>query len=237
MLTLQLASIPSDKCKGIYGPDKNKMPARALYLAPLVARSFLLISQTVIVSDMFRSPESSLAAIRADRGAKSPGFSGHNYGLAIDLDVKNTLRQSNFSGKEALDSFMQHNGWYCHRRDHLTGKSKMHPNDESWHYNFLGPGVVISPRVNSTSGYIEAEIQKHYGDKLKLSSTQIQECLKKLRLYSGELDGAIGPISKEAIRVFQRAWGIDETGKPDLKTQRTLAYVSADRQVDGKLVA
>ena len=56
----------------------------------------------------------------------------------------------------------------------------------------------------------------------------MQECLKALRLYSGELDGKIGPRTVEAIKCFQRTWKIEETGTVDQKTERTLAYVAAE---------
>lgn len=235
MLALNLVSIPALKVRGIY---KNKsgnleLPERMRFLHPEAADSFYGFFDYAVVSDMFRSPESSLAAVRAGRGAMPPGFSGHNYGLSIDLDVKETMRRWGAATKATLDGAMEDRGWFCHRVDHKIDR-------EAWHYNFLGVGRTIiikpSPRVTlkTTSGYIEARIQKLYGDQLQISDEDAQRCLKKLGLYSGEIDGQLGPISKEAIRIFQRGWGLPETGKLDGKTPRTLAYVGADRRVDGK---
>lgn len=221
MLTLALAAIPAEIVKGIYGPNKDQMPARMRFLYPAVARGFYLITDRVVVSDMFRSPESSLAAVKAGRGAMPPGFSGHNYGLSIDVDVAASIKRSGVANKERLDAFMEAHGFYCHRRDHRIAS-------EAWHYNYLGAGTVISPKVQSTSGYIEAAIIKLYGDALKPDDTECQRLLKKLVIYSGEADGVIGPISKAAINVFRRGWGLGD-GTLDAKTRRTLAYVACVR--------
>jgi hypothetical protein len=228
MLKLKLKKMPSH-VQGIYGPNKDRMPERALFLHPEAADSFFGFCEYAVVSDMFRSPESSLAAVRAGRGAKAPGFSGHNYGLAIDLDVKATMRmlveRGNLPGasKLTLDRFMEDHGWFCHRRDHLL-------DHESWHYNFLGIGAVISPKVRTTSGYIEARILELYGDQLKPDDVTCQGLLANLGIYNGKLDGEIGPISKAAINVFRRGWGLGE-GTLDTRTRRTLAYVACEKQI------
>ena len=75
---------------------------------------------------------------------------------------------------------------------------------------------------------LEAWIQDHYGPAMVLSPIQIQACLRRLRMYSGALDGELGPLSCQAVLVFQRAWGLPATGKANAITQRTLAFVSAD---------
>lgn len=232
MLTITLSSIPALKVRGIYKTKSGtlELPERMRYLHPSAADSFLGFCEYAVVSDMFRSPESSLAAVRAGRGAKLPGFSGHNYGLSIDLDIRETMKRWGCMTKTVLDEAMADRGWFCHRVDHKI-------DHEAWHYNHLGASMEISPKVKSTAGYIENRILTLYGDELQLSDTDSQRCLKKLRLYSGDIDGQIGPISKESIRVFQRGWGLPESGKLDAKTQRTLAYVAADRWVDGKHVA
>lgn len=238
MLTLVLAKMDAASVIGIYTIDgvKNRMPERALYLHPSAASHFLTISPWAVVSDMFRTPESSLDAIQRGRGALPPGFSLHNYGIAIDLDVddsrKNLAKVVGRSVTKAdLDDAMESVGYFCHRRDHLEGKSKEHPNDESWHYNHLGIGTEIEPRFKTTAGYAEALIQSMYGAELKPGEFECQVLLKKLRLYSGKIDGDIGPISKSAIRVFKRGWGLGDNSKLDDRTRRTLAYVACERSI------
>ena len=104
-----------DHVRGIYGPNKDSMPARMRWLRPDAAASFAQIADVVTVSDMFRSPDSSLQAVREGRGAAAPGRSSHNYGRAIDVDIDHTMRDLKFTTKRALDDFMAGHGWHCCR--------------------------------------------------------------------------------------------------------------------------
>ena len=224
MLTLELTALEDLDVRGIYGPDENRMPLRCRFLHPEAAASFLEIKEQVVISDMFRSPESSLRAVRDGRGAQPPAYSAHNYGLAIDLDLKQSFAGFGIKSKTALDAEMESRGWFCHRRDHEL-------EHEAWHYNFLGRGTQVGQQFRSTAGWIEARIGQMYGAFLEPDDRECQTALKKLRLYGGALDGKIGPISQEAIRAFQRTWGLAESGRLDTRTKRTLAYVAAERTV------
>lgn len=229
-LVLNLRQLPAGEVRGVYviGGVRNRLPARALYLHPAAADSFLgPVHEVTVVSDMFRSPESSLAAVRSGRGARPPGFSGHNYGLSIDIDVRATMRALAVTSKADLDRWMERAGWYCHRRDHQMTPLK----GECHHFNFLGIGARISPKVRSTSGYLEAKIIALYGDALRLDAVEAQTTLRDLRMYGGDIDGIWGPLSREACRAFQRAWGLAASGKLDAATQRTLAYVGCQRRL------
>lgn len=202
-----------DKVKGIYD---GKLPERMRYLHPEAAHSFDTIADWVVVSDMFRSPESSLRAVREGRGAQPPGYSAHNYGLAIDIDVKAAVQRT--KTKRALDEYMREKGWHCHRVDGLVLS-------EGWHYNYLGD-VDYPPGIKSTAPLVERAILFWYGDQFEFSDSEAQQKLTALRMYKGSIDGKLGPLSQEAVHVFQRAWGLRETGKLDVKTKRTLAYVA-----------
>jgi hypothetical protein len=218
---------------GIYGTKKDTMPERMSFLHPDAAASFLamdLPSLRLRVSDVFRSPESSLAAVQAGRGAQMPSYSGHNYGFSVDLDVDYLIKKGRFGSKEALDTFMEKNGWFCHRRDHKLAF-------ECWHFNY-GIGSFIKKGEATTAAAIERKIVATYGAQFKLTNKDAQAALKKLGLYSGEVDGKIGPISLESVKAFQRCWGLDkhprskaEYGTIGPVTQRTLAYCSSDRAV------
>jgi hypothetical protein len=210
---------------GIYtvGSKKAQLPKRMLFLEPTAAESFSShVAPLVVVSDMFRSPESSLSAVRSGRGAKPPGFSGHNFGLSFDIDVLPSIRRGGFADKRQLDIWLAGLGWFCHRRDHQITELR----GESHHFNFLGPGV----RLRTTSpAALEEKIIQLYGKELTLSPKELQAALAKMRFYGGAIDGKIGPLTKEATKAFQRAWGMRETGTADARVQRTLAYVSAER--------
>lgn len=213
---------------GIYGPRRNLLPERMRYLHPDGADSFLRLDaspQRPRVSDMMRSPESSLQALREKRGVQPPAFSGHNFGLSIDLDVKDCMRRWRMS-KAQVDERLARAGWYCHRRDHRIAS-------ECWHYNFLGVGAEAARLLRAcdrrtTAGGLEARIQELYGPALTLSPLAAQAALRRLRLYSGDLDGKLGPLSREALRIFQRAWMLAPTGELDAVTQRILAVVASE---------
>lgn len=240
MMKIKLTKLRPDIIKGIYNIDgvEGRMPARSLYLEPKAAVSFLAngLDKVLTVSDLYRSAESSLAAVRSGRGAMPPGFSAHNYGIAVDVDVRKSMKAMGFSTKGSMDLQMEKFGWFCHRRDHQITNLQ----GESHHYTFLGVGAVISPKVETIVNYTELEIQRLYGEHFNMEAEEIQRCLASLKLYSGEIDGKIGPLSKEAIKLFQRQWGIqkvdgdylkDPDGRADKRTMRTLAFVSAEKEV------
>jgi hypothetical protein len=220
-MRLDLTPLAADEVIGIYGPKKDQLPERMRFLHPAAAASYREHLSAVIVSDMLRSAESSLLARRERRGGMRPAYSGHNYGFSIDIDVGATMKKLGFKTKPELDAFMQVAGWYCHRRDGKTGH-------EAWHYNH-GIAEFIQPKDTHTSTALERKIIAFYGKSFALSPVEIQTALAELKLYRGAIDGKIGPLSKEAIQAFQRAWLIAETGKIDTLTTRTLAFVSAER--------
>lgn len=234
LLTLNLRRLTN--VLGIYGANKDQFPARMSLLQHDAAAGFeavqSLIGQRLRVSDMFRSPEGSLQAMGEKKGVNPPGYSAHNFGLAIDIDTDAMLTALKAT-KPVLDTTMQSKGWYCHRRD---GKRGM----EDWHYNYLGENAVrylACASSTSTSAAIEMRLVDQFRDDLKLTPVEVQEALAKLRLYAGAIDGQIGPRSKAAIAVFQRAWKLIETAVVDAKTERTLALVSCTFNITESHVA
>jgi hypothetical protein len=232
-MTLNLVRLPEVfRRRGIYGPAKDQLPERAMFLHPEAAASLARIEEMhpagLVLSDVYRSAEASLAAVRAGRGAQAPGFSAHNYGLAVDLDVGRVLQRGLVAvDYQGLLDFMASHGWHCHRRDGRRGH-------EDWHFNFLGAGAAAhlartSPSIlrrGTWSRAAESRIVELYGAQLALSGVEVQAALKALGFYRGALDGALGPLSREAVAAFQRAWGVKEDGAGP-RTQRTLAYVAA----------
>ncbi len=213
---------------GIYGARKSILPRRMRYLSALgAAQTFDDIRDSVVVSDMFRSPEASLRAKRERRGAQRPAYSGHNYGYSIDLAVAQTMRRLRLKSKRALDEFMVEYGWYCHRRDHRR-------DFEEWHYNYFGRefSQYVLPKDRRTSAGLERMITARHGKWWhRMAFKDAQRALARLGLYDGDIDGKFGPLSKEALRVFQRAWLIPTPhGTLNTMSKRTLAYVTADRQ-------
>ena len=225
LLQLQRVLVPH----GAYDLDgdgtKNEMPLRACALAPDAAEAWARIADHVAISDMYRSADSSLAAVRAGRGAAAPGFSGHNYGLSIDLDVDRSMVLAKYRTKEQLDRFLVAYGWHCWRDDHAMPSWQGHPN-EAWHYNFrsplAAPMVYDGPRGNVA--WLAGEIKRRHGSWFKPNAFEEQTMLKQLRLYSGGLDGKLGPLSREARYAFERSWGLSHDSS---RYHQTLAFVSA----------
>lgn len=56
----------------------------------------------------------------------------------------------------------------------------------------------------------------------KPGATQIQTALKNAHLYTGAIDGKIGPLSRKAIIEFQKANGLQADGKVGPKTWAVL---------------
>ena len=227
LLQIKLVRVPN--VVGIYGKSGKEFPARMAFLQPDAAAAYAAASKLkLVVSDMLRSAEESLMARQQKSGVQPPGFSAHNYGFAIDIATDAVLKATKLT-KPALDKELEEYGWYCHRKD---GKRGM----EDWHYNFLGnrdeaaPFLKVCERSSNRSGAIEAKIKAVFGDGLKLTPEEAQTALSKLKMYRGEIDGKFGNQSKTALMIFQRAWKLPETGALDDKTERTLAFVTAEVQ-------
>lgn len=227
-LQLRLVAMPSDRVRGIYDikgkPDR--MPDRSLFLHPDVVPDYLAIADQVVVSDMFRDATGSLLAKRSKRGAAAPGYSAHNYGLAIDIDIAATRHNLRATSKGDLDAKMAAHGFVCLRTDHDTGGF------ESWHYTHLGRGYQVTSHEEYLTAETEARIRQFYAAQWRPTAWQCQEALARLRLYHGEIDGILGPLSIEAMTAFKRTWGLFN-GRPwDAKARRTLAYVAAERVIE-----
>lgn len=217
--------------RGIYGAARDKFPERAALLYPAARESFLRLEAAtggLVYSDMWRSAESSLAAMASKRGVQPPGFSAHNYGLAVDVAVDETLKRAKEDYAWLLQ-VMRDEGWYCHRRDNEQGM-------ESWHFNWLGPDAdkllaKVSPTNRRTwSQAAEENICLRYPELTqRMDAVEIQADLAKLSLYRGELDGQLGPRSQQAAEAFARAWRIPSHG-PDF--ERTLRFVAAEFAIE-----
>jgi hypothetical protein len=228
---IQLQRLPNT-IRGIYGPGKDMMPSRGLFIHPVAAPSFYQLGGNrgqLAFSDIFRSADASLAAVIEGRGAQPPAYSAHNYGLAFDLAVDDTLGILRCT-YTALLQRLAADGWHCYRRDGRRGK-------EDWHFNYLGDqsAAVLATLTQDHSTWpraAEAAIQRWYGGQFSLTVERSQQLLTKLKLYGGGADGRVGPLTKQAAGAFARAWHLDSGDVYDERFQRTLTYVSAEQQID-----
>jgi hypothetical protein len=223
MLTLELQPLPADRVRGadvINGVPK-RLPLRSLFLHPRAARSFLdQLADRIVVTDMFRSAEATLVAITTGAGSRAPAFSGHNFGFSIDVEIDRALRDLGLN-KSAFDGWMHERGWVCGRDDGARGV-------DDRHYDFLRAADAEAPDV-------EHQIRAVYGHDLFPELEECQTLLRRLRMYNGVVDGALGPLTAEALGVFQRAWNLGGDARArrvlDPRTRRTLAYVTHQRRL------
>jgi hypothetical protein len=202
------------------------------YLDPAAAESFVAMEKEVgklICLTMWWGPEHNLISKRLNKEVEPPGYSGHNFGFSIDLNLTDTLRTLKIS-YEVLLQRMKKFGWYCHRHD----KEPQAPYSD--HFNYLGAdgaaalAIVENMNPESWGRAVEHHIVDRYGRFLHLSPAQVQGTLSAMKMYSGACTGNIDIMSREAILCFQRAWGLAETGDISIVLQRVLAFVGANRQ-------
>jgi hypothetical protein len=232
-MELRLFKLPPKRVRGTYDLNHNNvsddfLPDRMCYLAEDAAQSYLAMDKVIVFTDLFRSAAESLEARARKRGVQPPAYSAHNFGLAWDVDVDRTLQLNKWTYAELL-TYMEARQWWCHRRD---GKRGM----EDWHFSYLGPtpsSILSQINVQSPGTWArgaELAIQQRYAGQFNLTPSQVQACLKSLKLYSGGIDGSIGPISMQGVNLFARTWEVPAVpGNPVF--QRTLAYVAAEKVI------
>jgi len=231
-MKLELRALPPT-VRGIYNTKAGPgtLPERFRYLWPPAADALLemeLDTGGLVYSDILRSAEESLAAMQRKAGVQPPGFSGHNFGFSFDVAVDETMKLRGWDYNRLLTELEAH-GWYGHRRDGARGYGK----SESWHFNYLGSGggkYLVLARPGAWAEPLEARVRDVYGAAFALTDSEVQACLKKLGMYAGDVDGVVGPLSKQAIGAFQRAWRLPE-GPADSRTRRVLAFVAAERVI------
>ena len=227
-LELHLLELPAEPFarRGIYGSSKDRLPERFRHVHPDLHSALVTLEvgypACFYYSDVRRSASESEAAVKAGRGALRAGYSTHNFGAAVDLDVDRTRDRLRAAGvvemgqngwKRELDEMMRAQGLWCYRRDHQRGS-------EDWHFN-----------LGADHGYEagQAWIDRAYGAwwRHRMTPEHTQRALAKLGLYQGAIDGDHGRLTRAALKVFQRAWRLPQLGIADMRTRRVLAFMTA----------
>jgi len=236
VLILYLADVSSWPLISYYG---GQFPKRMAFVHPDVLGPLRNIAERVVITDLYRDPISSLEARKlGKRGVQRPGWSGHNFGISIDLDIDACLNrkftEKKTTNKELVshsrDSFnnyltflvwMADNGWTCHRSDGKRGF-------EDWHFNCLGSRNELTPY---SSAGPQRWISDHYADNFNLDEREAQTVLSNLGYYKGSIDGDWGPLSQAAMRAFERSLNLTEDGKLDAVSMRSLAVFTAHKNI------
>lgn len=206
--------------------------ARARLLAPDAAASLLSLEKDtggLVYVDIWRDAVASLLSRRLRKTSQLPSYSPHNYGFAVDLDVKAILDEKKIL-YEDLIYIMKKRGWFCHRRD---GDGTKH---EAGHFNYLGDlgeRFIVKTTFDPATWQRPAEerIYELYGKEFQISLQTAQGLLTKAGFYNGETTETIDAYTREAILAFQRAWDLVEDGQMSMSFCRCLVFVTADRQV------
>lgn len=247
-MRLELSQLPHNMVRPDpeYGSDTFSKGNRRL--APTAARAYLtdLHPAGVTVTDMWRSARGSMRAVAKGRGAKRPGYSGHNYGLSIDIGVTTTMKNMGLRTKRELDGWMASRGWVCWRKDHKR-------DIEEWHYDYGTLSYVDRDERNNANA-VERLIRFYHADQFKIPTVKaVQAALKKasliylsnaadvknehdraraaaiaLSLDPGPVDGIAGKRTESALRAFQTSVGFTPTGRCGPPTQRVLSFVTAE---------
>lgn len=210
-------------------PTTLKGTARMPFLAPDAVQALLAVERDtdgLVYTDLWRDPVASLLARRTRRTSQLPGYSAHNFGLAVDLDVRLVLEKKKILYEDLL-RFMCKRGWFCHRRDGEDGKP------EHEHFNFLGEKsekylakTTLDPA--SWQNAAELAIWDRYGAHFQMETKEVQERLSTIGLFAGPFTGQRDSYTREAILAFQRAWDLTQSGAPDMTLCRVLAFVTAE---------
>lgn len=179
----------------------------------------------LVYSDLWRDSVDSLL-VRRLKGSSSVGYSPHNYGLAVDLDVPTILDQKKIRYEDLL-WLMKRRGWYCFRRDGVPDQAGAN------HFNYLGDDAsrYISKSTQDPTTWqtvAELKIWERHSRDFRMETPEVQARLAKIGLFTEPFTGQRDLYTREAILAFQRAWDLIQTGSPDMTLCRALAFVTAD---------
>jgi membrane-bound lytic murein transglycosylase B len=88
--------------------------------------------------------------------------------------------------------------------------------------NFYALAVgLLSDRLAGRQGMV-GKWPRPAGSLSREEKLELQKLLRHNGLYDGEIDGYLGPKSRQAIRIFQRQHGLAVDGRPSLKVLQSL---------------
>jgi hypothetical protein len=214
---------------GIYGTKGNPLPKRMAKLVREAAVALNLVFQDVAqagghlyLSDMFRSAEEQQQAhndyLSGRKSAFSPPSCGsvHEAGRAIDIDAFDTG-----IGHKRVREILNKHGW-VNIVDTLTGS-------ECWHYEFRGQkwqdfhdqnDYAAMARAMKTVLNLEDAVKRE--EEVKV----LQTTLNKLYGLNLDVDGMLGPNTRDVVRRFQGEHGLQVDGVPGPITKQKLKEVA-----------
>lgn len=92
------------------------------------------------------------------------------------------------------------------------------------------PRPEAQPRVNDTTILIERETTTASVPGVDPQVRTVQEVLQSLKLYSGTIDGLVGPQTERAIQAYQQLVGLEPTGQIDASLLKQLGTARTERR-------
>jgi hypothetical protein len=221
------------KVPGIYGKKGDPLPARLAKIVRPAAQSLQQVYSRIVaegghlyISDMFRSANDQQRAHEDWKSGRKSAYSPpscssvHEAARAIDIDAFDT-GIGHKRVREILKSF----GW-VEITPSLTGS-------ECWHYEFREPRWET---YNAAHGYaaMARAMKEEIGNLVSLpqakkreADTQwLQTALNTTLHLSLVVDGIYGEVTREAIKQFQQANGLQVDGVAGPITRQKLAELS-----------
>lgn len=156
-------------------------------------------------SDMFRTAsEQIVLKKKKGKGASYPGFSGHNFGMSVDIHTNKLFAQFRCAQKPYSLRKM---------RQDLATFGWSYIQSEEWHFNYLNGRSSVTQAIDQDFGENWTQ---------KLSVQAIQEILHELGYYNEEVDGLFGTVTKQAVQSFQTEFCLEADGKIGPLTRKVL---------------
>lgn len=204
---------------GIYGTKGNPLPKRMAKLVKPAAQGLQKVYKDIAaedghlyISDMFRSANDQQKAHEDYKSGRKSAFSPpscgsvHEAARAIDIDAFDTG-----IGHKKVRQILNRHGW-THIVETLTGA-------ECWHYEFREKRWENFRKKNNYSEMARA-MKKEIGniagqakaDRQIEEVRQLQSALNKILKIRLTLDGQYGEKTREAVRKFQKKYGLQVDG-------------------------
>lgn len=204
------------------------------YLDKEAAFSLVLVERDtggLVYTEMWRDALSSILVRRTNTSTPPPGYSAHNYGLSIQIDMRASMKVKKLSHDD-LTKILERHGWFCQRRDEGFDISEV----GACQFNYFGKDhdkYLSKASQDATSWLTPSEfyIWEKYRDDFQLETADVQNKLGSLGLYRGTITGQRDLYTREAIMAFQRTWEISQSGAPDMTLCRVLSFVTAELKI------
>ena len=140
---------------------------------------------------------------------------GSNHGSLL---LPNTLNATAEDRYAAHGSHRSHSSHRSHRSS-SGGGSRSVPSSPTPQPQTVPQSPSPAPSTTpDATPQTEQSLTKPTPQDLSMMVVRVQAALMRRGYYNGDIDGLLGPMTRAALRAFQRAEGISQTGRMDIDT-------------------